>query len=285
MALDAQDKASHVLGWLSIGCWLLVYSPQIIGNYQLKSGEGLSIAFIVAWLIGDLCNLLGAIGAGLIPTAIVQALYYTLCDLILLFQIYYYRIFYDSLKRQCEREETTPLLSSKTDSNDSGPPKGGIAALLRCRRVKYSLSALFVVCFGVGAYFYDHRPENNPRGDDHPSRHNSFEWRSQLLGWTSAVFCLGSRIPQIAKNLRTKCKGLSLALFLFCIIGNAFFFLSLCVISLDWKYLLVNASWLACSGLGVFGDIYILYQFFRFRAEDSLAANSLTKPWASISIP
>ena len=54
---------------------LMVYSPQIVGNYQLKSGEGLSIGFIVAWTLGDLCNLLGAVGAGLIPTAIVQASY------------------------------------------------------------------------------------------------------------------------------------------------------------------------------------------------------------------
>ena len=54
---------------------LAVYSPQIFENYQLKSGEGLSIAFIVAWMLGDLCNLFGAIGAGLIQTAIVLALY------------------------------------------------------------------------------------------------------------------------------------------------------------------------------------------------------------------
>ena len=54
---------------------LVVYSPQILENYQNKSGEGLSVAFIVAWTLGDLCNLFGSIGAGLIPTVTVLASY------------------------------------------------------------------------------------------------------------------------------------------------------------------------------------------------------------------
>lgn len=61
---------------------IVVYSPQIIEvpstavypillvliyalqNYQLKSGEGLSVIFVLVWLLGDFCNLIGAILAG-----------------------------------------------------------------------------------------------------------------------------------------------------------------------------------------------------------------------------
>ena len=54
---------------------MVVYSPQIIENYQLQSGEGLSVGFVVTWLIGDLCNLSGAILAGLLPTIIILGVY------------------------------------------------------------------------------------------------------------------------------------------------------------------------------------------------------------------
>ena len=52
-----------------------MYSPQIIENYQLQSGEGLSVGFILIWLVGDLCNLSGAILAGLLPTIIILGVY------------------------------------------------------------------------------------------------------------------------------------------------------------------------------------------------------------------
>ncbi len=54
---------------------VVVYSPQIIENYQLKSGEGLSLMFVLIWLAGDLSNLIGATLAGLLPTIIILAAY------------------------------------------------------------------------------------------------------------------------------------------------------------------------------------------------------------------
>ncbi len=54
---------------------LVVYSPQIIENYQLQSGEGLSVSFVLIWLVGDLCNLSGALLAGLLPTIIILGVY------------------------------------------------------------------------------------------------------------------------------------------------------------------------------------------------------------------
>lgn len=52
-----------------------MYSPQILENYRLKSGEGLSVAFVVVWLLGDIFNLAGGLMAGLIPTVIIMAAY------------------------------------------------------------------------------------------------------------------------------------------------------------------------------------------------------------------
>jgi solute carrier family 66 (lysosomal lysine-arginine transporter), member 1 len=54
---------------------IVVYSPQIYENYYLQSGEGLSILFVIVWLLGDLSNLFGAVMGGLLPTVIILALY------------------------------------------------------------------------------------------------------------------------------------------------------------------------------------------------------------------
>lgn len=47
------------------------------------------------------------------------------------------------------------------------------------------------------------------------------------------------------KNFKTKCEGLSLALFMFAIAGNVTYVLSICVESMDRQHLIANASWLA----------------------------------------
>jgi hypothetical protein len=60
---------------LRIACRVVVYTPQLYQNFTLKSGEGLSVAFVVIWLIGDLFNLIGAMKAGLLPTVIILAGY------------------------------------------------------------------------------------------------------------------------------------------------------------------------------------------------------------------
>lgn len=52
-----------------------MYSPQLVENYQLQSGEGLSVLFVLIWLAGDLSNLFGAIFAGLLPTVKILATY------------------------------------------------------------------------------------------------------------------------------------------------------------------------------------------------------------------
>ena len=67
--------SGHTLSLLTHACRVIVYSPQIYENFILQSGEGLSIAFVVIWLAGDLCNLIGASLAGLLPTVIILAGY------------------------------------------------------------------------------------------------------------------------------------------------------------------------------------------------------------------
>jgi len=88
---STNETTSALLGWISIACWLLVYTPQIYENCVRKSGEGVSISAVVIWMIGDLTNFFGAAKQHLLDTMIILSVYHTFCDLVLLLQIFYFR--------------------------------------------------------------------------------------------------------------------------------------------------------------------------------------------------
>ncbi|KIX98177.1 uncharacterized protein Z520_06257 [Fonsecaea multimorphosa CBS 102226] len=112
------EALSGICGSISIACWVVVFSPQIIENFRRGSAEGLSIVFIVVWLAGDVFNILGAVLQGVLPTMIILAVYYTLADIVLLGQCFYYRGFTltDYVKEPQHAQngdaETRPLLHS-----------------------------------------------------------------------------------------------------------------------------------------------------------------------------
>ena len=64
--------------------------PQLIENYKLKSAEGISLAFLTVWFIGDVANLIGAVWAGLVPTVVALAIYFCFADSVLIVQCLYY---------------------------------------------------------------------------------------------------------------------------------------------------------------------------------------------------
>ncbi|KAL0069822.1 putative vacuolar membrane transporter [Marasmius tenuissimus] len=243
------DSVSSISGWISIACWVVVYTPQIYENYYLQSGEGLSILFVVIWLAGDLCNAGGAILAHLLPTVIILGIWYTFCDVTLLVQIYYYRWksrtkpspFFSPERQEGQESENTPLLSGdrSTQHNESGEGAGSVV-------LRYTGALLFVLATGTIAWWLsnstEYREEPTP---NIPS--SSRVWTIQALGWSSAVLFLGSRIPQITKNFKTRCEGLTPALFFFAMIGNITYVVSICVKSMEKQYLITNASWLAAE--------------------------------------
>lgn len=55
---------------ISIACWVVVFSPQIIENFRRGSADGLSLQFIIVWLAGDVFNILGAVLQGVLPTMV-----------------------------------------------------------------------------------------------------------------------------------------------------------------------------------------------------------------------
>jgi hypothetical protein len=56
---------------ISIACWVVVFSPQIVENFKRGSADGLSLQFIIIWLAGDVFNILGAVLQGVLPTMVI----------------------------------------------------------------------------------------------------------------------------------------------------------------------------------------------------------------------
>ncbi|KAB2578134.1 putative pq loop repeat protein [Lasiodiplodia theobromae] len=111
------DAISGITGSISIACWVVVFSPQIIENFRRGSAEGLSVVFIVVWLLGDVFNIVGAVLQRVLPTMIILAIYYTLADIVLLAQCFYYKGF--TLKdevRKPEDDDEPPREPSETSA-------------------------------------------------------------------------------------------------------------------------------------------------------------------------
>ncbi|KIY45211.1 hypothetical protein FISHEDRAFT_49815, partial [Fistulina hepatica ATCC 64428] len=255
-------------GWISLACWIVVFTPQLYENYTLQSGEGLSLLFIVIWLVGDISNFAGAVIAHLLPTVIIIAVYYLLCDALILTQVYYYRWKRRNATTVASRSETDPLLPGNTTANagQRDPPASVYVA-------RY-LGALAFICFvGICAWLVSNRIGHDDDGAPDPPISTATAWVVQILGWTSALCYLGARIPQILKNFKTRCQGLAPAMFFFSICGNVTYVLSICSASMAKDYLIKNAAWLAGSGLTVFLDVFVLSQFFFYRSVDRLPAS------------
>ncbi|PHH87590.1 hypothetical protein CDD83_8668 [Cordyceps sp. RAO-2017] len=67
--LDA-EAVSGIFGSISIACWVVVFSPQIIQQFRQGNADGLSIQFIIIWLLGDVFNIVGAVLQGVLPTMV-----------------------------------------------------------------------------------------------------------------------------------------------------------------------------------------------------------------------
>lgn len=120
------NAISGIAGSISIACWIVVFSPQIIENFRKSSADGLSIRFVIIWLVGDIFNIVGAVLQNVLPTMIIVAVYYTLADIVLLAQCFYYRgfTFTDKVENnqavETQPDEESPLLSRTED--ESRPP-------------------------------------------------------------------------------------------------------------------------------------------------------------------
>lgn len=245
----------------------MVFSPQIIENFQRGSADGLSLQFLIVWLAGDVFNILGAALQGVLPTMIILAVYYTIADIVLLCQCFYYRGFTwrdevvppkPNARPSGEANERTDLLShqnaldgaerrssifSQVSANHLSPavplldvPKRSQATVIedqkqtsRLRATLLNLFAIVMVCAsGIVGWYVSNRSQGGHKRAKPDDTDLSFSLWGQIFGYLCAVLYLGSRIPQILLNYRRKStEGVSILFFLFACIGNLTYVLSI----------------------------------------------------------
>nr|XP_036580795.1 vacuolar amino acid transporter YPQ3-like protein 1 [Colletotrichum truncatum]KAF6788867.1 vacuolar amino acid transporter YPQ3-like protein 1 [Colletotrichum truncatum] len=293
-----EDALSGIFGSISLTAWICLLLPQLLANYKAQSADGLSMAFLVVWLLGDVTNLLGALFTHLAPTAVALASYFCFADLVLITQCLYYNT--KNTRRAARRRssaavtatdapeptEHEPLLSRRRSSS------AGLPGSHRRHAVHHensldplrkmvtgedetpdsnpwlhnTLSIVAVYLVGAAGWFISYKvgawdsPDVDIGTPDEAQ--GTFEKIGLVLGYISAVLYLCARIPQILKNYREKsCEGLALLFFLLSLTGNLTYGASLVAFKQDKAYLLNALPWLLGSLGTIVEDFVIFVQF------------------------
>ncbi|RDL40861.1 Uncharacterized protein BP5553_00840 [Venustampulla echinocandica] len=291
--LTAQEALSGIFGSVSLATWIFLLVPQLILNYKTGSAEGISLAFLCVWLVGDITNLSGAIWADLVPTVIALAIYFCIADFVLISQVLYYRSVVARARSSSIASVATehePLLTRRRSSDSVGLPgshrrSSSPHSAIRHRRdsltkileedagdgsvwLRNTISILAVVAAGVAGWAIAWQSgvwKPSPDEGENPAAGKE-ALGATILGYTSAVCYLGARIPQIIKNYRDKsCEGLALLFFILSLVGNATYGASILFHSLDEDYILTNLPWLIGS-LGTMVEDAVIFVQFRMYA-------------------
>ncbi|CZS91438.1 related to membrane protein [Rhynchosporium graminicola] len=298
-SLSIQEALSGIFGSVSLATWIFLLVPQLYLNYKTGSAEGISLAFLGVWLIGDITNLSGALWADLVPTVIALAIYFCVADVVLIAQcLYYNHVNASRTARHASVISTTsvtedePLLSHRRSSDTIGLPgshrrrssalsAGGnsLAKIVEEEAadgggtwVKNSLSILGVIVVGTAGWaiawqagVWVPQPED---GKDAIGP-QATALGAKILGYISAVCYLGARIPQIVKNHRDKsCSGLALLFFMLSLMGNLTYGAGILAHSQEKEYLWTNLPWLIGS-LGTMVEDAVIFVQFRMYATKS----------------
>ncbi|KAJ8485817.1 hypothetical protein OPV22_018302 [Ensete ventricosum] len=133
---SVRGELSFGLGMISLFCWGIAEVPQIITNFHNKSGHGVSLAFLLTWVVGDIFNLVGCLLEPVtLPTQFYTALLYTAVTVVLVLQILYYDFWLRCCKSKgfaAQREvEEDSYKALNPNSEDHGHPVPTLTASRR----------------------------------------------------------------------------------------------------------------------------------------------------------
>nr|XP_010591356.1 lysosomal amino acid transporter 1 homolog isoform X1 [Loxodonta africana]XP_010591357.1 lysosomal amino acid transporter 1 homolog isoform X1 [Loxodonta africana]XP_010591358.1 lysosomal amino acid transporter 1 homolog isoform X1 [Loxodonta africana]XP_010591359.1 lysosomal amino acid transporter 1 homolog isoform X1 [Loxodonta africana]XP_023407765.1 lysosomal amino acid transporter 1 homolog isoform X1 [Loxodonta africana]XP_023407766.1 lysosomal amino acid transporter 1 homolog isoform len=259
-AVDAWDEASVGLGLISILCFAGSTFPQYIKACRAGNmDQALSLWFLLGWLGGDSCNLIGSFLADQLPLQTYTAVYYVMADLLMLTLYFHYKY-------------------KKRASRLSAPINAALLLILGTAFCTRLLSRPGPVA--SPREVFQGRTLLSVEPGDKPFTHQ--EIVGFVIGSVSSVLYLLSRLPQIHTNfLRKSTQGISYSLFALVMLGNTLYGLSVLLKNPEvgqskGSYVLHHLPWLVGS-LGVLLlDTIISVQFLIYR--NAPAASSESEP-------
>ncbi|XP_077429256.1 lysosomal amino acid transporter 1 homolog [Vanacampus margaritifer] len=266
-AQDARDMASVYLGLLSILCFMMSSLPQYYSSCKTGNMDrALSIWFLLLWLGGDTCNLVGSFLADQLPLQTYTAVYYVLADLLMLAMYLYYKM----SNRMVENRRVLHVV--------------GVACVLGFTTSFAGLPGRLAT--QQEAIPSSYRGRTLLSSTDLAASFTPKEIIGFSIGSISSVLYLCSRLPQIYTNFKRKStEGVSFFLFALVILGNTTYGLSVLLKNPDKgqgenSYVIHHLPWLIGSLGTLLLDLFISAQFISYsRAADRLdASTSETTP-------
>lgn len=264
-------NVSKILGIFSLLVWLFAQLPQVLENHLNESVSGVSLAFLICWISGDVTNLVGCLLSRALPFQICLASYYCFIDCILSLQFWYYTRVYPK-QRIHHNLLQSPNMMRPVHSRGSGhhphPSRtnrfespGNELSLTRShsssRRYRSKRKSFILKLLSTSVLSSSFGKANamplkvlsNTRGGSFDKIKSSMAALAPVLhlvvakaalfhyngafvgavcGWISSALYLSSRSPQIWTNFKSKStKGVSPFLFLFAMIGNTLYTVSI----------------------------------------------------------
>ncbi|XP_041953049.1 lysosomal amino acid transporter 1 homolog [Alosa alosa] len=262
---DARDMASVILGLLSIVCFMISSLPQYYSSCRTGNmDQALSIWFLLLWLSGDTCNLVGSFLADQLPLQTYTAVYYVLADILMLGLYMYYKT------------------KNRLSANNGTLNAFGVLCLLGMS----SLVALpgSTLDKQVAPVAHGSRTLLSVSEEIPTLELTSFTTR-EIIGFTigsvSSVMYLCSRLPQIYTNYKRKStEGVSFFLFALVILGNTTYGLSVLMKNPEngqgeVSYVIHHLPWLIGSLGTLCLDVFISLQFMTYNGKhrDSVSSD------------
>ncbi|MFH4975412.1 hypothetical protein AB6A40_002121 [Gnathostoma spinigerum] len=248
-----RKMVGFVIGFVSLVFWLLPMIPQMIDHYRAKKCEGISVYFLLAWLCGDTCNMIGTLLTNQQSIQKITGAYFLSQDACILSQYIYYTVIYPKYRSRTPRKTSilvilpllsacifvVPLLSSDETSlsySDSGTLLSPTSRKILVDNGDQTSSGLPDTTKSIIGY---------------------------VLGICAAVVAFAARMPQLYRNRkRQTCEGLSLLMFTIIICANTTYGTSILLQSTGNVYIVEHLPWLVNSFICVITDTLVILQFF-----------------------
>lgn len=230
---------TNICSILSVICYSLVYYPQFYEIYKTKCTKGISIWMLLLWSQADFMCLYSTILLGLLLNLIIMAWYHVFIGFCITIFTFYYKI-----------------------KNDTFYEKVKMSMIIT---IYYTINLI------IGIILNFKTPQNIYTV---PNSVDDGKGIGLIFSWISVVFYIIGRLPQIILNAkRRSTDGLSVVMYIFKIMGNLFFILTIITYSVEKEYILLNLAWIVFTVVTILMDLFVIFQYIYYNPEALISSN------------